>query len=389
MLKKIVLGLCVTTLLSLPAMAADKVQQDMAAVTVAQQSAVAAAPAEKASVTRVKEEIKAKDNAADKAVQAADTTAAAKVDTNKVPSTTPTVATPKTPSQAAPVQKVSNEKTIRINLASRILTLYQGNTKIRMYPVGVGKTTTPTPIGYYKVIEKDVNPVWTDPENLTNRIESGDDNPLGYRWLGFYSTYGIHGTNRPYSIGGYVSNGCVRMHEEDVEDLYTHVSVGTAVEIYYDRIVIDKDADHTISYYIYPDGYDRQSLDIASVRNALAGYGVDNFETDESISEKINASDGEPTYIAKAYALRVNGKTLPVKALAKSGVTYIPAVAVAQAVNVPLSWDSNTAMLTSPYGQAPGIVKRDTIYIGSADASRLYHLAGRLTGQYIYELNNQ
>lgn len=53
-----------------------------------------------------------------------------------------------------------SEKKIGINLASRILTLYEGDTKVKMYHVGVGKTSTPTPTGYYAVQYKEVNPTW-------------------------------------------------------------------------------------------------------------------------------------------------------------------------------------------------------------------------------------
>jgi lipoprotein-anchoring transpeptidase ErfK/SrfK len=287
----------------------------------------------------------------------------------------------------APVKKVT-EKKILLNLASRILTLYEGDTKIRMYPVGVGKVSTPTPTGYYSILSKAVDPVWVDPDNMDNKIDSGEDNPLGYRWMQFYGNYGIHGTNRPGSIGGYVSNGCVRMYEENVEDLYNFVSVGTPVQVYYDRIVIDRDADHTISYYIYPDGYGWQPLSVDTVRKALFGYGVDNFESDEAIADKIDASDGEPTYVAKAYGLKINGSLLSMKALRKDNVTYVPAEAVATALKLALDWNPQTGMLTSPYGTAPGYVKRNVVYCNAEDTGILFHLMGGLTDQLVYELSD-
>ena len=161
-----------------------------------------------------------------------------------------------------PSEKKDMTDRILVNTASRILTLYRGKEKAAMYPVGVGKASTPTPSGYYRVETKEVNPEWIDPEDTENRIASGPGNPLGYRWIGFSGTYGIHGTNSPESVGGYVSNGCVRMREQDVEDLYSRIHVGTAVDIMYDRIVINADPDHTVSYYIYPDGYSRQYLTV-------------------------------------------------------------------------------------------------------------------------------
>ena len=61
-------------------------------------------------------------------------------------------------------------------------------------------------------------------------MEGGPENPLGARALYLGSTlYRIHGTNQPWTIGGAVSSGCIRMRNEDVVDLYERVKVGTTV----------------------------------------------------------------------------------------------------------------------------------------------------------------
>ena len=257
-----------------------------------------------------------------------------------------------------------------------------------MYPVGVGKASTPTPSGYYRVETKEVNPEWIDPEDTENRIASGPGNPLGYRWIGFSGTYGIHGTNSPESVGGYVSNGCVRMREQDVEDLYSRIHVGTAVDIMYDRIVINADPDHTVSYYIYPDGYSRQYLTVGDVKKALAGYGVDTFEDIEHIQAKIAASDGSPTYVAKAYDLVLDGKKLSRRALGKGGVIYLPAQVLADVVDSPLVWNGKTGTLSTERGQAQGVVRSDVLYIREADLMYLFPLTGSLDSHLVYRLKN-
>lgn len=247
-----------------------------------------------------------------------------------------------------------DERKISINLASRILTLYRGNVRERSYPVGVGKYSTPTPVGYYTVENKEINPTWIDPDDTDVSIPAGGANPLGYRWIGFSGNYGIHGTNRPDTVGHYASNGCVRMRECDVEDLYERVRVGTDVEVYYNRIVIEASPDHTVSYYIYPDGYERQPLTVAAVKQALAGYGVDTFAEDGAVYEKIIASDGNPAYVAKAYDLVVDGKKLSRRALGKDGIVYLPAQVIADAVDTALVWNGSRGMLSTSYGEAPG-----------------------------------
>lgn len=107
---------------------------------------------------------------------------------------------------------------ITINLMTRRLAFHEGGRMVNTYPVGVGKTSTPTPIGNYSIREKVMYP----------------GGVLGTRWMGLSipgGNYGIHGTNNPSSIGGYVSNGCIRMYNQDVEELFPRVMIGTAVEI--------------------------------------------------------------------------------------------------------------------------------------------------------------
>lgn len=105
---------------------------------------------------------------------------------------------------------------ILITASSRQLTLFNGNDPIRQYPVGIGKSATPTPLGDYAIAVKVMNP----------------GGALGSRWLGLnFDSYGIHGTNQPWLIGTMVSHGCVRMHNSSVEELFALVKIGTPVYI--------------------------------------------------------------------------------------------------------------------------------------------------------------
>lgn len=291
----------------------------------------------------------------------------------------PTPAVENKQEQAAPAapEKKSLERKISINLAARSLALFEGNEKIRLYPIGPGKASTPTPVGYYKIRTKDYNPTWTDP-STGRSIPSGPDCPLGYRWMEIQGNYGIHGTNRPNSIGHYVSNGCIRMHEKDVEALFDMVKIGTPVEITYNRVVVEKMADNTVVYYIYPDGYGWQNLGVEDVNKWLAGYGVANFVSNEDIEKKINDSDGEPTYIAKVYPLYVNGNKMKNKAVEQDGVMYLPAIDLADAASVNLGWDANSQKLISTLGTAPGVDKKDVLYCKVEDARTLFKLGGAL-----------
>lgn len=105
---------------------------------------------------------------------------------------------------------------ILIAKSSRQLTLFDGNSPLRHFPVAIGKPATPTPDGNYRIITKVVNP----------------GGMLGTRWLGLSNPgYGIHGTSAPWLIGQMVSHGCIRMYNSNVEELFPLVNVGTPVYI--------------------------------------------------------------------------------------------------------------------------------------------------------------
>ncbi len=105
---------------------------------------------------------------------------------------------------------------ILITKSARRLSLFDGSTSLRQYPIAIGKPGTPTPEGNYAIASKILNP----------------GGILGTRWMGLnYDAYGIHGTPWPWLIGQMVSNGCIRMHNGNAEELFHLISVGTPVII--------------------------------------------------------------------------------------------------------------------------------------------------------------
>jgi lipoprotein-anchoring transpeptidase ErfK/SrfK len=107
---------------------------------------------------------------------------------------------------------------ITVNTTNRTMSLYKDGKYVKYYPIAIGKPSTPTPKGNFKIINKAHNP----------------GGPFGARWLGLDAPngdYGIHGTNNPNSIGKAVSNGCVRTYNNNIIDLYNLLPVGTPVRI--------------------------------------------------------------------------------------------------------------------------------------------------------------
>ena len=117
---------------------------------------------------------------------------------------------------------------ILINKTDNTLTVKNGEEIIKTYPISTGKEDS-TPEGEFTITTKMVNPVWFHKGEI---VPPGEENFLGTRWLGFnLPQYGIHGTIQPQFIGQSVSHGCIRMHNEDVEELFEYIPEGTKVQI--------------------------------------------------------------------------------------------------------------------------------------------------------------
>lgn len=135
------------------------------------------------------------------------------------------------------VSPLSNPQLTRleISLSRRQVTLYQENKAIKSYPVAVGRRGWETPRGNFQIIQMLQNPTWIHP--LTGETVPGGSpkNPLGRYWIGFWTDgrdwIGFHGTPNPNSVGKAASHGCIRMYNQDIEELFRQVSVGTQVMV--------------------------------------------------------------------------------------------------------------------------------------------------------------
>jgi lipoprotein-anchoring transpeptidase ErfK/SrfK len=126
--------------------------------------------------------------------------------------------------------------TIIIDTTHRFLYLLQANNTALRYGIGVGRDGFQWN-GLLKITRKAEWPDWTPPSEMIQRqpylprfMAGGPGNPMGAR--AFYlgnTVYRIHGTNAPETIGHAVSSGCFRLVNEQIEDLYGRVPVGTKV----------------------------------------------------------------------------------------------------------------------------------------------------------------
>lgn len=128
--------------------------------------------------------------------------------------------------------------TIVVDTANTYLYLVLGGGKALRYGVRVGRDGF-TWTGTERISRMKEWPDWFPPAEMIERqpylprfMAGGNGNPLGARAMYLGKTlYRIHGTNQPSTIGSYVSSGCVGMLNEDVEDLFSRVQVGTRVVV--------------------------------------------------------------------------------------------------------------------------------------------------------------
>lgn len=132
-------------------------------------------------------------------------------------------------------KEIPKEDWIIINKSNNMLYHLSGDTVIEKYNIATGREPHFTPNGQFFIVNKLVNPYWGGAGRQAPVQGGSPDNPLGYRWMGLNigngGLYGIHGNNDANSIGRYVSLGCIRMFNIDVESLYEKIPINTPVWI--------------------------------------------------------------------------------------------------------------------------------------------------------------
>ncbi len=196
------------------------------------------------------------------------------------------------------------------------------------YPLGVGREGWNTPYINTNIIEKKVSPNWYPPESIRKEheeagdplpkiVKAGPENPLGDYALRLGNPdYLIHGTNKPYGIGMRVSHGCIRLYPEDIEALFSVVSLKTPVNIINQpyKVGVKDDVIYLEVHPFLDEDMEKYENNLTSVVSLIIEISNDrDYEIDWSVAYKaINKPSGLPVaigmYMPKIMQAKVEEK---------------------------------------------------------------------------------
>ena len=210
---------------------------------------------------------------------------------------------------ALALRKLDKNYDLVLNVATKKLYLYHDGVGEKEYSVGVGKSLTPTPLGQFKIVRRIYNPAWVNPYRQSKVVSPGPNNPIGQHWLGFamnkrHQEYGFHATSDLSSIGKASTHGCIRLHPNDMKELFNLVKIGTTVQVIYNPIEV-KEFQNKLFVRAYPDiyGYMTEEEYIKFAKHQLSGA---NLVREQNLYTAIANKDEKDYFIGWTGAERLN-----------------------------------------------------------------------------------
>ena len=201
-----------------------------------------------------------------------------------------------------------------VNIPQRMLFYRRADGVIVGYPVAVGRPDWPTPKGAFTVTVLERHPTWEVPPSILEEsrkkgriqrpvVPPGPDNPLGDFWIGLsLAGIGIHATNAPSSIFGAVSHGCVRLHPDDIAQLFGHIHVGASGRIIYEPVLLTASGE-AVYLEVHRDVYQRAGADPRAIARKLAmDIGVSDLIDWTLVDAVVSAREGVARNVTRVSA---------------------------------------------------------------------------------------
>jgi L,D-transpeptidase ErfK/SrfK len=201
-----------------------------------------------------------------------------------------------------------------VNLPELLVYQFHKGVYQRRYAVAVGKPSWPTPTGSYTIVDKRENPTWNVPESIQEEMEEmgmeviekvppGPNNPLGKYWIGTSAEgVGLHATNRPWSVGQYVSHGCMRMLPDEIAQLFPQVDVGAPIKIIYQPVKMALTSQGRIFLEAHPNIYDEKFNYLEYIKNLSQSHQLDSRIDWQKVDTVLKIKEGLARDITKEPA---------------------------------------------------------------------------------------
>lgn len=193
---------------------------------------------------------------------------------------------------------------ILINLPQRMLYYFQAGNLVAHYPVGLGRSSWPTPAGRFTAVNLQENKTWYVPKSIQEEMQRegkavqtqvppGPDNPLGKHWIGLsLPGIGIHGTIAPASVYHFQSHGCIRLHPDDIAALFQQVSKDQPGKIIYAPVLLARLEDGRIFLEVNRDIYKKGIDPAALVENSARIQGLSGMINRDKVKDVIRLKEG-------------------------------------------------------------------------------------------------
>ncbi|GEM_PF-452256 len=191
-----------------------------------------------------------------------------------------------------------------INVPEATLYVFEGGRVTARYPVGLGRPAWPTPLGSFRILFREQNPTWEVPPSIQEemrrenrvvrqKVPPGPDNPLGRYWIQLSVWgYGVHGTPFPTSVGQFLSHGCIRARDGDIDELFGLATRGTRVEIAYLPVKLAVTPEGEVWAEAHPDVYGLGFPTEEEVWQALQEAGVTDRVDRKELRAVLRGKDG-------------------------------------------------------------------------------------------------
>jgi len=195
-----------------------------------------------------------------------------------------------------------------INVPEMQLYDYTVGPEPEVFAIAIGDQMDPSLVGAFRIGRKREHPTWTVPASIRAEkpqlpavVPPGPDNPLGDHWMTIGTTsYGVHGTNNPWSIGREATHGCIRLYNDEIARLYARTRERTPLRLVYQTVKVGQ-RDGTLYVEAHPDVYGREPDRLGAAFQRLYALGVADFVDPLRVRRVVEEARGIPVAVGSLF----------------------------------------------------------------------------------------